>query len=195
METDFEIRCQDRDMAPDEYRGLPKHPLIFVLDNLRSTFNVGAIFRVCDVLRAEALFLCGYTPCPPNEKLEKTAVRTTAYVPWRYFKSTVHAVISLKERGIPVWAAETTSKSVSYLNVQYPHRLAIVLGNEAFGISESVLVRCDRIIEIPTYGFKNSLNVAAACAVLGFKALESFGTSFPARATCQTEANSRDENP
>ena len=75
-------------------------------------------------------------------------------------------------RALAVWAAETTSESVSYAAAVFPDELAIVLGNEALGVSRDVLERCDCLVEIPTRGYKNSLNVASACAVLGFKALE-----------------------
>ncbi|MDE2728940.1 MAG: RNA methyltransferase [Gemmatimonadota bacterium] len=172
METNFEVRSFDAEITKEAYDRLPKLPLYFVLDNLRSAFNVGSIFRTCDILRVKGLFLCGYTACPPHAKLEKTALGTIDYVPWRYFETAVDAVECLKDRGIAVWAAETTSKSVSYDAAVFPDELAIVLGNEALGVSRGVLERCDGLVEIPTRGYKNSLNVGSACAVLGFKALE-----------------------
>ena len=172
METNFEVRSFDAEITKEAYDRLPKLPLYFVLDNLRSAFNVGSIFRTCDILRVKGLFLCGYTACPPHAKLEKTALGTIDYVPWRYFETAVDAVECLKDRGIAVWAAETTSESVSYDAAVFPDELAIVLGNEALGVSRGVLERCDGLVEIPTRGYKNSLNVGSACAVLGFKALE-----------------------
>lgn len=171
-ETGFHVRSLDADLSPEEYGTLPKNPLYFILDNLRSAFNVGSIFRTCDVLRVKELLLCGYTAHPPNKKLEKTALGTIAYVPWRHFPNTLDAVDDLQGRQIPVWAAETTSVSIPFTKVAFPSEVGIVLGNEALGVSREALDRCDRIIEIPTFGFKNSLNVASACAVLGYKALE-----------------------
>ncbi len=172
METNFEVRTYDAEISKEAYDRLPKLPLYFVLDNLRSAFNVGSIFRTCDILRAKGLFLCGYTACPPHGKLEKTALGTIDYVPWRYFESAGDAVAFLQDKGITVWAAETTSDSIPYGEAEFPEVLAIVLGNEALGVGRDVLDRCDGLIEIPTRGYKNSLNVASACAVLGFKALE-----------------------
>ena len=172
METNFEVRSFDAEITKEAYDRLPKLPLYFVLDNLRSAFNVGSIFRTCDILRVTSLFLCGYTACPPHTKLEKTALGTVDYVPWRYFESAVDAVDYLRDRNIAVWAAETASGSVPYDEAEFPDELAIVLGNEALGVSRDVLERCDGMVEIPTRGYKNSLNVASACAVLGFKALE-----------------------
>ena len=172
METNFEVRSFDAEISKEAYGKLPKLPLYFVLDNLRSAFNVGAIFRTCDTLRVKGLFLCGYTACPPHAKLEKTALGTMDFVPWRYFESAEEAVGFLQERDVQVWAAETTSGSVPYSEAVFPPELAIVLGNEALGVGRGVLDLCDGLVEIPTRGYKNSLNVASACAVLGYKALE-----------------------
>lgn len=172
IETNYEIRSFDAAMPLEEYQKLPKQPLYIILDNLRSAFNVGAIFRLCDTLRVAGLYLCGYTAYPPHLKLEKTSLGTINYVPWRRFETTSDAIHHLQAQGIPVWAAETTSVSSSYLELDYPESLGIVFGNEAYGISKEVLEICDTIVEIPLYGFKNSLNVATSCAVLGFKAVE-----------------------
>jgi 23S rRNA (guanosine2251-2'-O)-methyltransferase len=171
IETNFEVRSLDAAVSLEEYNRIPKNPLYIVLDNLRSAFNVGAIFRLCDVLRVSGLFLCGYTAFPPNKKLEKTSLGTTKYVPWKKFDSAHDAVSFLKAKGIPVWAAETTSKSKPYDAVAYPSPLGVVFGNEALGVTRGVLDICDDIVEIPVYGFKNSLNVAASCAVIGYTAI------------------------
>lgn len=175
METSFGVRSFDAAISVEAYNDLPKLPLYFILDNLRSAFNVGCIFRTCDILRLTELILCGYTAYPPNRKLEKTSLGTTRYVPWRHLSSTLEAIAWFQERGIPVWAAETTAQSASYLQEVYPPELAIVLGNETVGIGQEVLEKCDRIIELPTYGFKNSLNVACACTALGYSFLERVG--------------------
>lgn len=174
METNFEIRSFDAAISIDEYNQLPKHPLYILLDNLRSAFNVGAIFRICDTLRVSGLFLCGYTASPPHQKLEKTSLGTIDYVPWKKFDNTIDAVKYLKDRGIEVWAAETTSHSKPYNAMKTPRKVGVVFGNEALGVDPEVLKLCDQIIEIPTYGFKNSLNVATSCSVIGYKMLESF---------------------
>jgi tRNA G18 (ribose-2'-O)-methylase SpoU len=175
METSFEVRSLDADISLEEYRCLPKHPLFIVLDNLRSAFNVGAVFRLCDTMRVEGLFLCGYTAHPPHKKLEKTSLGTIDYVPWKHFARATEAVEFLREQGIPVWAAETTSHSRRYDRVEYPGRLGLVFGNEALGVGGEVLGMCDALVEIPTYGFKNSLNVATAVAAIGYRAIEQMG--------------------
>jgi tRNA G18 (ribose-2'-O)-methylase SpoU len=172
METNFAVRSRDAAISPEEYGRLPKNPLYIILDNLRSAFNVGAIFRLCDVMRVSGLFLCGYTASPPHAKLEKTSMGTVAYVPWTKFESTRDAVLFLKNQGIPVWAAETASTSKRYDAMAVPCAVGVVFGNEALGVGRDVIELCDDCVEIPVYGFKNSLNVATSCAVIGYKIIE-----------------------
>jgi tRNA G18 (ribose-2'-O)-methylase SpoU len=111
-------------------------------------------------------------------KLAKTSLGTIDYVPWKHFETALEAVQFLKGRGIPgkpgipVWAAETTSRSKPYYQMSYPPELGLVFGNEALGVSREVLEVCDEIIEIPLYGFKNSLNVATSVGIIGFRAIE-----------------------
>lgn len=172
METNFEVRSFDVDIPLEEYRALPKSPLFIILDNLRSAFNVGSVFRLCDTMRVSGLYLCGYTAHPPHKKLEKTSLGTIEYVPWKHFDDATEAVQTLKKQGIPVWAVETTSHARRYDSVEYPSPIGLVFGNEALGVSREVLELSDGFVEIPTYGFKNSLNVATAVAVVGYRALE-----------------------
>ncbi len=172
IETNFHVRSYDATISLEEYNAQKKFDLYIILDNLRSAFNVGAIFRLCDAMRVSGLFLCGYTASPPHIKLEKTSLGTISFVPWKSFTTALEAVRYLHNKSIPVWAAETTSHSKSYHLEPIPQQVGVVFGNEALGVSEEVLSECDCLIEIPTYGFKNSLNVATACSVIGFKILE-----------------------
>lgn len=172
LETNYEVRSFDASIPLDEYRKLPKNPLYIILDNLRSAFNVGAIFRTCDALRVRGLYLCGCTAFPPHVKLAKTSLGTTDYVPWKRYERTIEAVRLLKAEHIPVWAAETTSRSKPYHEQEYPPVLALVFGNEALGVSREVLDECDELVEIPLLGFKNSLNVATSVGIIGFRAIE-----------------------
>jgi 23S rRNA (guanosine2251-2'-O)-methyltransferase len=172
METNFEVRSFDAPMPLADYNALPKNNLYIILDNLRSAFNVGAIFRTCDALRVSGLFLCGYTAFPPHVKLAKTSLGTIDYVPWKRFETAVQAVQFLHAQKVPVWAAETTSHSIPFHEIAYPQKLGIVFGNEALGVGRDVLEIVDEIIEIPLHGFKNSLNVATAMGIVGFRAIE-----------------------
>jgi len=171
-ETNFEVRSFDAAIPLEEYRKLAKNKLFIVLDNLRSAFNVGAIFRTCDALRVSGLYLCGCTAVPPHVKLAKTSLGTIDYVPWRRYETALEAVSALRAEKIPVWAAETTSRSKPFYQMRYPPELCLVFGNEALGVSREVLKVCDEIVEIPLYGFKNSLNVATSVGIIGFRAVE-----------------------
>ena len=166
LETNFKVRSLDADISIEDYRALPKTPLYVILDNMRSAFNVGSIFRLCDSVRAAGLFLCGCTAYPPHLKLQKTSMGAVDYVPWMRFDTTIEAINHLKGLNVPVWAAETTSASKPYDQIDFPPKVGIVFGNEALGVSKEALKTCDAFIEIPMLGFKNSLNVAAACAVI-----------------------------
>lgn len=179
--TMMEVRTFDAAISIGAYNALPKNPLYIILDNLRSAFNVGSIFRLCDTLRVSGLFLCGYTAHPPHIKLAKTSLGTIDYVPWMHFEKTVDAVKYLQNQNVPVWAAETTTTSKIYTETAYPSPLGLVFGNEALGVHKDVLDICDNLIEIPLYGFKNSMNVATSCAVIGFKVIEKIGQGAAAR--------------
>ncbi|MBL8024881.1 MAG: RNA methyltransferase, partial [Fibrobacteres bacterium] len=140
-----------------------------ILDNLRSAFNVGAIFRTSDAARIAEIAACGYTAHPPHLKLEKTALGTDKLVKSSYFTSTVDAVREMKQRGMTVVALETAEEAVNYTEFEFNKPLAVVVGNEALGISPEVLNEVDAAVQIPLYGYKNSLNVASAYAVLVFE--------------------------
>ena len=165
------VRTLDTPLSIEDYQRLPLHPLHLVLDNLRSAFNVGSVFRTADAARLASVITCGYTAHPPHPKLDKTALGVLPYVATEHFAETVEAVAALRRRGITVWALETTSQSRLYCDAVYPCPLAVVLGNEALGVSPEVLEQCDDYLEIPMHGFKNSLNVAAAGAIVAFEAL------------------------
>lgn len=150
---------------------LPRNPLYIVLDNLRSAFNVGSIFRTADAGALEHLMLCGMTAYPPCVKLAKTALGATDYVPWTHFPRTQDAVMHLKGRNIPVVAVETVDGAVSHLDFDWPSPVALVFGNEVVGINPDVLALCDAAVRIPMMGFKNTINVATAFGVVSYEVL------------------------
>ncbi len=121
--------------------GLEPFPLILILDNVRSVYNVGSIFRSSETARLQEVVTCGITPHPPHEKLSKTALSSVEYVASRHFDSTLEAVKTLKAEGVQVYGMETTSKSVSYAQARYPKPSALILGNELTGICTQVRAR------------------------------------------------------
>lgn len=170
-ETNFEVRSRDLDLPLEQYARQPKFPVTLVLDNLRSAFNVGSIFRTADTTRLQRIVTCGYTAHPPHPRLDKTALGTLDYVETTHIDDTRQAIDQLRDEGVAIWGLETTSGSRSYTEVRYPKPVALVLGNEALGIERDVLQACDELIEVPVFGYKNSLNVACAAAVVAFEVL------------------------
>lgn len=169
------LRNADAARAQYQDLGMEPFPLILILDNIRSAHNVGSIFRSSETARLAEVVTCGITPHPPHEKLAKTALSSLDYVATRHFDSTLDAVLALKAEGVKIFGMETTSRSKSYVQVHYPQPSALILGNELTGICTQVMDQCDELIEIPTFGLKNSLNVASACPVVVFEVLRQWG--------------------
>jgi len=144
----------------------PRSGVYLILDNIRSMYNVGAIFRTADAARVEKIYLCGITATPPRKEIEKTALKTIEYVPWEYATDTRLKIKDLKKQGIQIIALEQTNKSINYKEFSYQKPCAIVIGHEVDGVSDDVLALCDAAIEIPMLGISNSLNVATATGVI-----------------------------
>ncbi len=144
-------------------------PLYFVLENIRSAFNVGSIFRLADCLAIQEIILCGYTPTPGNESLEKTSLGTSQNTPWGHRDHLKDALTELKNKGVQIFALETAEKSKSLFAMQFDRPTALVVGNERFGIEPENLKLCDGVISIPTYGAKNSLNVSNALSIASYE--------------------------
>lgn len=157
------IRTLDRDLAPGAVGA--RLPIHVVCDNLRSAYNVGAIFRSADACRIAAVHLCGITARPPHAKLDKTALGTPDYVPWRPWDRAVDAIRHLQGEGVAVAGVEVTDASRSLWDVRCPCPIALVFGHEVTGIDDDALALCDLVVELPMAGLKNSLNVAIAAGV------------------------------
>ncbi|MFN3921094.1 MAG: RNA methyltransferase [Caldimicrobium sp.] len=148
-------------------------PIVAILDNLRSAYNVGSVFRTACCAYIEKIVLTGITARPPHPGIEKTALGTTELIPWEYEESTLSVVEKYKSRGYKIAALELTEKSIPLQSLQksdFP--LALIIGNEVEGVSEAVLEASDVIIEIPLFGEKESLNVAVAFGIAIFLLLE-----------------------
>ncbi|MFO7676398.1 MAG: TrmH family RNA methyltransferase [bacterium] len=168
IETRYEVRSRDSALPPAEFARLPRRPVFIVLDNIRSAFNVGSIFRLADACRAAEVITCGYTAHPPHHKLDQAALGTTGSVPWRSARKTVAVLSELRGRGVQLVAAETAAPAVPYHRFEYRPPVALVFGNEALGLPGLVLDACDGVVDIPVAGLKNSINVAAAAGILLF---------------------------
>jgi len=150
------------------------NPIVLILDNVRSAFNTGSLFRTGETAGVAEIVTCGITPTPPHPKLRKTALSSVEAVPCRHFDDTLAAVADLKARGYKVVVMETTAKSQVYTDVAYTDKVALVLGNEVMGVDTRVMEAADLIVEIPTFGVKNSLNVASAAPIVLFEVLRQY---------------------
>jgi len=154
-------------ITPEEFKKQEKIPVIVILDNIRSMNNVGSIFRTCDAFAVEKLYLCGITATPPNKDITKTALGATESVDWEYAESVEELVVRLKQNNTKVYLVEQTDSSVFLNEFIFPkEKIAIVLGNEVFGVTEALLPLCDGGIEIPQQGTKHSLNVTIAAGIV-----------------------------
>ena len=152
--------------------------MIIVLDNIRSLFNVGSIFRTADAVGAEKIYLCGITPTPEDRfgrirpQLAKVALGAEKTVAWEYNKSTANVLCDLKKQKYIIIAVEQDNKAIPYYKLKVPSsklkKIALVFGNEVEGISKNILKRADKILEIPMAGMKESLNVSVAAGIVMF---------------------------
>ena len=181
-------------LSVEEFKEADKLPLIVVLDDVRSLYNVGSVFRSADAFRVEAVYLCGITATPPNAEIHKTALGGEESVDWRYFERTEDAVEELHRQGVFVYSVEQVegSTKLQELNTQHsnPHHsssnnsshntsstpitqhstpntcYAIIMGNEVKGVKQSVVDMSDGCLEIPQFGTKHSLNVSVTTGIV-----------------------------
>ena len=155
-------------LTVEESKQANKHPIIVILDDVRSMHNVGATFRTADAFAVRSIFLCGFTPQPPHRDIHKTALGATETVHWQYFSSTVDAVQHAIDQGFTVVAVEQTTNSISLtdLNWTWDKPIALVFGNEVNGVVDEVLKMVAQVIEIPQWGSKHSLNISVSVGVV-----------------------------
>lgn len=157
----------------DEALKLKRNPFGVILDNIRSIYNVGSIFRTSDAVLADHIYLCGFTPNPEKDDISKTALGSEETVPWKTFDNTCDAIKFAKNRGFKVYALEQTDRKKDFSEItkdEFP--ISFVLGNELSGVSPEALSLCDDAVEIPMLGHKHSLNVSVSAGVIYYKALE-----------------------
>lgn len=145
--------------------------LVLILDNIRSAFNVGSIFRTADATGCAQIYICGMTPTPDNSKLFKTALGATETVEWKYFSKTTDAVVHAKSLGFEIVGIELTDSAIHFQKSIYNNQTALVLGHERLGVNQLVLDMCDKVVMIPMNGSKESLNVATTAGIVMFEAL------------------------
>lgn len=152
----------------EEFRNAAKIPVIAVLENIRSAYNVGSVFRTADAFLLEGIYLIGYTCFPPHKEIKKTALGAEDSVAWQHFKQIAEAIDILKCDGYKVYAVEqiVNSLKLNEVNFSASEKIAVVFGNEVTGVEKSTIELCDGCIEIPQLGMKHSLNIATAAGVV-----------------------------
>lgn len=148
-----------------------RFPTAAILDNIRSPFNVGNIFRSADSFGTGELALCGITPHPPSIKIDRTAMGTVDVMTWHYFEQTAQAIEFYRKRGYKIYAMETVEGATPFETITDFENTVFVFGNEEFGITEEMLALCDKVVEIGLVGSKNSINVANTFAVVAYKVM------------------------
>ncbi len=155
-------------MNVEEFRASEKIPLIVVLDDVRSMYNVGSVFRTADAFRVEAIYLCGITAQPPHPEIHKTALGAEDTVAWQHFPTALEAVKELKQQGYTIYSIEQCEGSTMLQNLPTGRggSFALILGNEVKGVHQEVVDASDGCIEIPQYGTKHSLNVSTTAGIV-----------------------------
>ena len=168
---------------------LRRFPIVLVLDNLRSALNVGSLYRTAETCACEEVITCGITPHPNGngaEKLRKSALGAEHLVPTQHFPTTQQALQHIRSHNPQMYivAMETTARSRMYTSIDYAKcydnggGIALVLGNEVTGVDAELLTtEMDDIVELPTFGEKNSLNVAACAPVVIYEILRQWKVS------------------
>lgn len=155
-------------MNVEEFKKSDKMPLVVVMDEVRSMYNVGSVFRTSDAFRVAGIYLCGITAVPPHPEIHKTALGAEDTVEWHYFPSTREAVERLRADGFTILSIEQVEGSTMLQNmhIESGKKYAIVMGNEVKGVKQEIVDMSDGCIEIPQFGTKHSLNVSTTAGIV-----------------------------
>ncbi len=155
-------------ITPDEFKQTKKTPVIAVLENIRSAYNVGSVFRTADAFLLQAIYITGYTCTPPHKEIKKTALGAEDTVEWKHFVNAEEAISQLRNDGYKVYAVEQVVNSImlNEINFTSTEKIAVIFGNEVSGVELETIKLCDGCIEIPQFGTKHSLNIATAAGVV-----------------------------
>jgi len=155
-------------LTVDGFRQADKTPIVVVLDHIRSSNNVGSVFRTSDALLVRKICLCGITATPPDKEIHKTALGAEDSVEWEHFQTTEEAVEILRKEGYTIIAIEQVEGSIPLQEyIPAPDaKLALIFGNEVKGVQQQIVNLCDQTIEIPQYGTKHSFNISVSAGIV-----------------------------
>ncbi len=189
-----ELRNLEEKRVIGEIRNIKRRPIFFILENIYDTYNIGGLFRLADALAIEKVYLVGECETPPNHKIKKASIGTYKIVPWEYKKTTKEAIKEINKsivqlfncsivksgnrtversshRTMSVIAVEQAPQSIPYTQANYQLPLALIFGNESYGILPDTLKLADQVVEIPMYGINKSLNVIVSAAIVSYWAV------------------------
>jgi 23S rRNA (guanosine2251-2'-O)-methyltransferase len=155
------------------YDRIDRLPVVVMLDNIRSLYNVGAFFRTGDAVRVQALLLSGITASPPDARISKTALGAENTVRFERVDPAA-AIAAHRLRGYEIAAVETTTRAVDLFDWRPAFPVLVVFGHEVTGVAPELLDACDVHVRIPTLGLKQSLNVATAGGVVLYELLRKY---------------------
>ena len=152
----------------NEFKKSKKTSAIVILDNIRSIYNVGSIFRTSDSFLIEKIIISGYTATPDNPKMEKTALGSSDSVDWEYSEDIIETINKLKWKGVKIVSIEQADKSLKIEEFKplEGYKYAFIFGNEVDGVQDNIINVSDEVIEIPQVGTKHSLNVSVAAGIV-----------------------------
>ena len=158
----------------EEFKQSEKAPVIAILENVRSAYNVGSVLRTADAFLLQAVYTTGYTAHPPHRQIQKTALGADETVSSRHFPDAAAAIAELRAEGFTIYAIEQAENSISlqHFDTTPSDKIAVVFGNEVTGVEQSTILLCDGCIEIPQLGMKHSLNISVAAGIVLWKLSE-----------------------
>jgi len=165
VEVDNELRERQKRVAGGRGSTIRRLPLVALVDNVRSLWNIGSIFRSADACGVRELVLTGISGCPPRPEISKTALGAEEAVAWSYRADALEALAGLRAQGYSAVALETSPRALPLVELRWPERTCLVVGNEVAGVAEQLLEACELHTYIPMYGVKNSFNVAVAFGI------------------------------
>lgn len=179
-----QLRKLEEEKAKGFIRQIKRNPIYFILEDIYDTYNIGGLFRLADALAVEKMYLVGETETPPNSRIKKASIGTYKIVPWEYCKSAKEAInhltsnikhltlenkkLDVRSLKLEVIAVEQHQKSVPYHQVDYNFPVALIFGNESYGVRPETLELADKIVEIPMWGINKSLNVIVAAGIVSY---------------------------
>jgi len=191
-----ELRDVKEEDITDKLKLIKRRPIYFILENIYDTYNIGGLFRLADALAIEKMYICGESEIPPNSKIKKASIGTYKVVPWEYCKTAKEAVIKFKDESVKflsqrgpypesekisrassslVIAVEQHKTSIPYTKADYISPVALILGNETYGVTSETLKLADTIVEIPMFGINKSLNVIVSAAIVSYWVTKAIG--------------------